>query len=205
MQEIQHALCLVLSRMHEGARTLTYHDIRKMWSSGSFPFKQFEVNRCLTDRFPTSWSVQRGHHFFLWKKVGPCHVFVTVLCDDDILCTLQMVPSCTNPEGVLSLNSFDGGVWAPVASDGQAGGSPTRVGDKGGSSSDFSHQGVGRLKDGAPPGPVMDAGNERGCLPFLSSRFGLGFFFKRKNSIPNQRHRNEVCSASSPSLLLRHI
>ena len=68
-QEVQHELCVVLSRMHKGARTLTYHDIRKMWTSEHFPFKQFEVNRHLTDRFPTSWSVQRGHHFLLWKKV----------------------------------------------------------------------------------------------------------------------------------------
>ncbi len=33
------------------------------------PFKQMEGNRSFSDRFPTSWSVQRGHHFFLWIKV----------------------------------------------------------------------------------------------------------------------------------------
>jgi hypothetical protein len=57
--------------MKEGAQTLTYHDIRRIWAlGGGFPFKQLEVNRYLTDRYPTSWSVQRGHHFFLWKKVS---------------------------------------------------------------------------------------------------------------------------------------
>lgn len=33
--------------------------------------KQVEVNRSLSDRFPTSWSVHRGHHFFLWSKTLP--------------------------------------------------------------------------------------------------------------------------------------
>ncbi|CAN0304186.1 unnamed protein product, partial [Discosporangium mesarthrocarpum] len=33
------------------------------------PRTQVDVNRPLSDRFPTSWSVHRGHHFFLWTKV----------------------------------------------------------------------------------------------------------------------------------------
>lgn len=55
--------------MKDGAQTLTYHDIRKIWTLGMFPYKQLDINRHLTDRYPTSWSVQRGHHFFLWRKV----------------------------------------------------------------------------------------------------------------------------------------
>jgi hypothetical protein len=62
-------MCNLLENMHDGASTLTYHDIRKMWSVTAFPFRQLDINRSLTDRYPTSWSVQRGHHFYLWTKV----------------------------------------------------------------------------------------------------------------------------------------
>ena len=41
----------------------------KVWQlSGPFPFRQLEANRSFADRYPTSWSVQRGHHFFLWVR-----------------------------------------------------------------------------------------------------------------------------------------
>lgn len=80
--DLQPQLCDLLSGMAEGARTLTYLDLRKIWGpnlaltsspvatvlSDQFPFKQLECNKHLSDRFPTSWSVQRGHHFFLWVK-----------------------------------------------------------------------------------------------------------------------------------------
>ena len=36
---------------------------------GGLAFKQLELNRHQADRYPTSWSVQRGHHFYLWNKV----------------------------------------------------------------------------------------------------------------------------------------
>ena len=66
-------LCKLIAKMKCGARTLTYHDLRKLWviSFGvkQQHFKQLEINRSQSDRYPTSWSVQRGHHFFLWKKV----------------------------------------------------------------------------------------------------------------------------------------
>ena len=64
----------LLAGMKEGSRTLTYLDLRKIWttsansSATAFPFRQLEHNKHLSDRFPTSWSVQRGHHFFLWCK-----------------------------------------------------------------------------------------------------------------------------------------
>ena len=66
----------LLAGMKEGSRTLTYLDLRKIWTTSSsttasvmpFPFRQLEQNKQLSDRFPTSWSVQRGHHFFLWCK-----------------------------------------------------------------------------------------------------------------------------------------
>ena len=60
----------LLSGMSEGSRTLTYLDLRRICETSSLCFKQHENNRSLTDRYPTSWSVQRGHHFFIWTKVN---------------------------------------------------------------------------------------------------------------------------------------
>jgi hypothetical protein len=61
----------LLSTMQDGGRVLTYLDLRKVWEpqQQSVPFRQLNINRNLSDRYPTSWSVQRGHHFYLWSKV----------------------------------------------------------------------------------------------------------------------------------------
>lgn len=70
-QELQADLCALLSNMKPDSRTLTYLDLRKTWCSNSFfPYRQLENNKNLSDRFPTSWSVQRGHHFYVWTKVS---------------------------------------------------------------------------------------------------------------------------------------
>ncbi len=84
----QHAeLHRLLGSMREGARLLSYLDLRRIWggvgvanggvvdqSGTSLPlplgFRQLESNRHLSDRYPTSWSVQRGHHFYFWMKVS---------------------------------------------------------------------------------------------------------------------------------------
>lgn len=66
----------LLASVKDGARVLSYLDLRRVWGDhGPLPYKQLEVNRNLADRYPTSWSVQRGHHFYLWSKVSafPCH------------------------------------------------------------------------------------------------------------------------------------
>ena len=62
-------LCHILRKMKRGSRAFTYLDLRKIWEVGAFPFKQLDINRPITDRYSTSWSVNRGHHFFLWGKV----------------------------------------------------------------------------------------------------------------------------------------
>jgi len=61
----------LLDSAREGSRVLTYLDLRKVWQlpGRPFPFRQLESNRSFADRYPTSWSVQRGHHLFLWVKV----------------------------------------------------------------------------------------------------------------------------------------
>lgn len=61
----------LLDSAREGSRCLTYLDLRKVWQlpGRPFPFRQLESNRSFADRYPTSWSVHRGHHLFLWVKV----------------------------------------------------------------------------------------------------------------------------------------
>ena len=64
-------LCnMLLQEMRDGAKILSYHDLFKIWPLPSCPFKQLDVNCTLADRFPTSWSVQRGHHFYLFKRAS---------------------------------------------------------------------------------------------------------------------------------------
>ena len=59
-------VCSLLRNLKVGARILTYLDLRKIWPDEDFFFRQVSINRSVADRFPTSWSVQRGHHFYLW-------------------------------------------------------------------------------------------------------------------------------------------
>ena len=58
----------LLHRMKTGAKALTYLDLKKTWVAPPFPFSRMAVNISFCDRFATSWSVNRGHHFFLWSK-----------------------------------------------------------------------------------------------------------------------------------------
>ena len=78
--EYHPEICKLLSNLRKGARTLTYLDLRLIWPADEgdcqFAMKQVDVNRLITDRFPTSWSVQRGHHFYLWSVVPPHEVDV---------------------------------------------------------------------------------------------------------------------------------
>jgi hypothetical protein len=68
--DLHKDLCTMLSYMKETSRILSYLDLRKMWASSvPFSFRQLDTNRPVSDRFPTSWSVQRGHHFYIWTKV----------------------------------------------------------------------------------------------------------------------------------------
>lgn len=65
----------LLDNMHDGARTLTYLDLNKIWTPDvMMPFIQLDINQYASDRYATSWSVQRGHHFYLWIKV--CRLFI---------------------------------------------------------------------------------------------------------------------------------
>jgi len=78
---LQSKLCQLLSTLKENSRVLTYLELRKTWlpeNSFPFQFQQLECNKPMSDRFPTSWSVQRGHHFFIWIKVCVCSSFTCV-------------------------------------------------------------------------------------------------------------------------------
>ena len=70
-------LCMLLSKMHKDARILSYLNLKQIWMvftkqmnnpDSEFPFLQLASNISQSDRFSTSWSVDRGHHFFLWVK-----------------------------------------------------------------------------------------------------------------------------------------
>ncbi len=79
--ELHPELYKLLMNMKNDARMLSYLDFRKIFEVGPLPLRQLEINRQLSDRYPTSWSVQRGHHFFLWCKV--CGRFISsrfVIC-----------------------------------------------------------------------------------------------------------------------------
>lgn len=103
----------LLSRMKNGARILTYIDLRRAWDINQLPFRQLEVNRHLSDRYPTSWSVQRGHHFFLWTRVSLLFIynvnfFVFLTC---FVCDRQQVVAMTTKPLLLFPHPQHGGSY----------------------------------------------------------------------------------------------
>jgi len=55
--------------MKRGARLLTYENLREVYSSyPEMPFEQIPLNVVPDDRFFTTWSVRRGHHFYCWVR-----------------------------------------------------------------------------------------------------------------------------------------
>lgn len=64
-------LCTFISNMKSGSRLLTYENIEDCFCSTEikFPFEQIEINKHPEDRFYTTWSIKRGHHFYLWKRL----------------------------------------------------------------------------------------------------------------------------------------
>jgi hypothetical protein len=66
---------------------------------------QVEVNQPLSDRYATSWSVHRGHHFYLWSKVmltvsNPCNILVSMQQLRRLRCSDNVLPQC-----VMSVSS----------------------------------------------------------------------------------------------------
>ena len=103
--EYHPEICKLLSYLRLDARILTYLDLRLIWPGDQedcqFSMKQVDVNRSITDRFPTSWSVQRGHHFYLWSVVSPDEV--------DILPSQQdLLKAANTARGYDHLNSLNG-------------------------------------------------------------------------------------------------
>lgn len=71
--ELNGKLSGFLSDVKPGARLLSYMDLRSLWVSSSVsersPFRQMAINATNADRYETSWSVHRGHHFFLFQRM----------------------------------------------------------------------------------------------------------------------------------------
>lgn len=61
-------LCDFLMRLKTDCRLLTYLNLGTLFKGANSIFRQMSVNKSLNDRFPTSWSIHRGCHFFLWIK-----------------------------------------------------------------------------------------------------------------------------------------
>jgi hypothetical protein len=70
-------LCKHLNGMKKGARLLTYENLNQCYGNETvpipMPFKQLAINVSEEDRFPTTWSTVRGHHFYLWEKLTDPH------------------------------------------------------------------------------------------------------------------------------------
>jgi hypothetical protein len=66
--EAHTKLCGLLMQLKAGCALLTYLNLATLFKGANWIFAQLQVNRSLEDRFPTSWSVHRGCHFFLWEK-----------------------------------------------------------------------------------------------------------------------------------------
>jgi hypothetical protein len=54
--------------MKPGARLLTYENLHNVYQGQTMPFDQIPINIAGNDRFYTTWSPKRGHHFYLWKR-----------------------------------------------------------------------------------------------------------------------------------------
>jgi len=55
--------------MKKGARLLTYENLHNVYANkGKSPFDQIPINEAANDRFYTTWSPRRGHHFYCWTR-----------------------------------------------------------------------------------------------------------------------------------------
>ena len=65
------SLCGLLASLKPQCTVLSYMDLRRHWAdeAGACPLRQKDYNVSNADRFETSWSVKRGHHFFIWERL----------------------------------------------------------------------------------------------------------------------------------------
>lgn len=71
-RDIWRRICGFLSGAKQGCRVLTYENLNDLYSGNSSisgpPFNQQDINKVSDDRFYTTWSTRRGHHFYTWCK-----------------------------------------------------------------------------------------------------------------------------------------
>eukprot|EP00475_Leptophrys_vorax_P032671 TRINITY_DN5070_c0_g1_i1.p2 TRINITY_DN5070_c0_g1~~TRINITY_DN5070_c0_g1_i1.p2 ORF type:complete len:501 (+),score=157.58 TRINITY_DN5070_c0_g1_i1:2042-3544(+) len=67
-QGIWDRLRKYLFGMKPGARLLTYENLHNVYQGQKMPFEQIPINIAANDRFYTTWSPKRGHHFYLWRR-----------------------------------------------------------------------------------------------------------------------------------------
>jgi hypothetical protein len=190
--ELHHQLCHLLSQMHEGARTLTYLDLKKIWSpaDGGMWFKQLESNRFLSDRFPTSWSVQRGHHFFLWVRVSEGYITGSSYSSSSNDTPTSRSLRTDSPSGSNS-RTKSGASDTMSSSQSRAKGANAALGN-------ISKQAADKQK---PRQSYLSRGGN--CLPFTFDVLSFGFFsrWQRRRETSRDRENNVGVAISSTVLL----
>eukprot|EP00903_Cladosiphon_okamuranus_P012104 g11358.t1 len=188
--DVHPQLSRFLSGMRKGAQALTYLDLRKMWSNLPFPFRQVEVNRSLSDRFPTSWSVHRGHHFFLWSKILPSleGSALPLLRENDELLSTALADresekdkdKLRDGQGV-QLSSSSSGLRRGVGISGSGRDEGSREGCSGVGAGGSGFSGSGR--GGTAPGKGRRGGHPKLRFPFMSC-LGFGRRDRESDRVP---------------------
>jgi hypothetical protein len=67
-KEVWDRLTGFIANMKSGSRLLTYENLFPIYEGKDMPFEQIPINAAPNDRFYTTWSPKRGHHFYLWRR-----------------------------------------------------------------------------------------------------------------------------------------
>jgi len=70
-KEIWPSICRYIAGMKPGSRVLTYENLHEAYGAigdMGMPFEQQAINTRENDRFYTTWSPKRGHHFYTWTR-----------------------------------------------------------------------------------------------------------------------------------------
>ncbi|CAM9445716.1 unnamed protein product [Pylaiella littoralis] len=157
-----------------------------MWTNVPFPFRQVEVNRSLSDRFPTSWSVHRGHHFFLWNKTLPAleaSALPPLPDDDEVLSSTKSVTEKRRDRHGAQPRSSTSRTGDAGASGAGVGGGCGRSDSSSNSSSTRGGADGTRAGGGGAQGKGRRGGHTKFRFPFLAC---MGMFGRKEKSTPPQ-------------------
>eukprot|EP00948_MAST-09A_sp_MAST-9A-sp1_P002060 g2060.t1 len=101
MPNSYYSLLRMITFFKRGAKILSYLNFENVWNFEMFPLEQYPINLAMSDRFATSWTSDRGYHFYLWKKNTPQDMMVP---PEAIEHALQYLPP--KEKRGLNLNKF---------------------------------------------------------------------------------------------------